>query len=84
MKKIIRKVITGIFAASAVIGCSMMVSAAATYTDINGDVFTYSVDDKLGVSISHVKDNGTLATVLAIIPLLTVMVFFMIFIMIQA
>ena len=52
-----RKVLYGIFAA-AVLGCISVTSAADdTYKDGNGDVFTLS-ENKSGVNIIDVKDNG--------------------------
>ena len=52
-----RNLLTEIFVATAVTGLISIASAADTYTDSNGDVYTYQVD-KQGINISVVKDNG--------------------------
>ena len=58
MRNINKKLFTGILTAAAVTGLISLVSAAATtYTDSDGDEFTYTKDNK-GINITEVKDNG--------------------------
>ena len=52
-----RKVLHGIFAAAAILGCISTASAADSWKDENGDEFTYQIVSG-EIKITAVKDNG--------------------------
>jgi len=58
MRNTMRRVITGVFTAAAVTGLISIVSTADTYTDSNGDEFTYAIE-KSGVNIPLLKTMVT-------------------------
>ena len=57
MKNSKRKLLTVLFTAAAVTGLASIAASADTYTDSNGDEFTYTIDPE-GVMITAVKESG--------------------------